>query len=101
MHSHAVQRIDRLLASLGETELPAEAHTQGAVFVALKDFAFKDGRVVKVKAGSRFWKTNSGFDSRGRGVWQLCREGKGGIGQGWVFDAALMSEYFRLADSLT
>lgn len=67
---------------------------QGMVFIARSDFAFKAPRLVRVKAGSRWWKTNTRSDSTARSIVMLAREGKGHIGQGYSFTLEQLREYF-------
>lgn len=67
---------------------------QGTVFVAKIDFVAKSwGSRMTVKAGQRFWQTSVRYDENT--PIEVCREGKGGIGQGWTFSSMDFRNYFQ------
>lgn len=64
------------------------------------DFQFKShGRLVKVKAGQRFWVTNTKSDQAQMQCALIEREGKGHISSGWPFSLNDVSTYFRVMES--
>lgn len=63
---------------------------------SLCDFQFKSGnRLVKVKAGQKFWVTNTESDQRQTNCALIEREGKGNISAGWAFALSDIAAYFK------
>lgn len=73
---------------------------QGARLVARRDFQFKvpgvKGRAVTVRAGQRFWITNSMLDQDARKVVMIDREGRGHISNGYAFTPEMIADLFTV-----
>lgn len=52
-------------------------------------------RRIHVKAGDKFWVTSTTQYAQKYGVVDICREGKGGIGQGYPFTLEKFNELFE------
>lgn len=74
---------------------------QGATLIAKADFAFtpqrKNARRVVVRAGQRFWITNSNLCQRDTGLVLVERHGKGCISNGYPFSPAQVAQLFEVA----
>lgn len=71
---------------------------QGTRLTAKGNFQFKapgaKGRPVVVKAGQRFWITNSMLDQ----VVMIDREGRGHISNGYAFTPEMIDDLFQVSD---
>ena len=69
--------------------------------IAKADFAFtpqrKNARRVVVRAGQRFWITNSKLNQRDTGLMMIDRHGKGCISNGYPFSPAQIEQLFEAA----
>jgi hypothetical protein len=69
--------------------------------IAKADFAFtpqrKHARRVVVRAGQRFWITNSQVNQRETGLVMIDRYGKGCISNGYPFSPAHIEQLFEAA----
>jgi|JI7StandDraft_1071085.scaffolds.fasta_scaffold740907_2 hypothetical protein len=69
--------------------------------IAKQDFAFtpqrKHARRVVVRAGQRFWITNSQVNQRETGLVMIDRYGKGCISNGYPFAPAHIEQLFAAA----
>ncbi len=72
-------------------------HPQASFWVAKEAFAFCPGgskRIVKVKAGDRFWVTNTQVNQTATGSIKVARANAGCPGYGWAFSPADFTKYF-------
>lgn len=72
---------------------------QGERLTAKGDFQFKSGgkgRAVVVRAGQKFWVTNSMIDQAAQKVVMIDREGKGHISHGYAFTPEMIENLFEV-----
>ena len=77
---------------------------QGERLTAKGDFQFKSGgkgRAVVVRAGQKFWVTNSMIDQAAQKVVMIDREGKGHISHGYAFTPEMIEGAVQLYQALT
>lgn len=73
---------------------------QFAALTAKADFNFRastKGRAIVVRAGQKFWMTNTASNAARTGLVVLDRQGKGSIGAGYPFAASQVSDLFEVA----
>lgn len=89
--------VNNAIANGAPVYVEQRAFRQGSTLAALRAFTFKPGgkgRAVNVRAGDRFWVTNSLTDQAARKVVLIERNGRGHIGGGYAFTPALIVEHF-------
>lgn len=97
------RRLKPIRETRGVRQLHESAYKQGTRLTAKKDFQFKApgarGRQITVKAGQKFWVTNTGLDPAHKNIVMIDREGKGHISHGYAFSPEMIADLFQVEPS--